>query len=54
MTIQCAYGILTKKAHKVNFSFIIVGKLNVETESMSAFPVANFDPSGLVFGAAWS
>ena len=21
---------------------------------MSAYPVANFDPSGIVFGAAWS
>jgi hypothetical protein len=32
----------------------IDAKMNLESESMSAFPVANFDPFGLVFGVAWS
>jgi COMPASS component SWD2 len=29
-------------------------KLNVEAESMSAYPVANFDPTGVAFAVAWS
>jgi len=29
-------------------------KLNVEAESMSAYPVASFDPTGVAFGVAWS
>ncbi len=29
-------------------------KLSVESESMSAYPVANFDPTGIVFGVVWS
>lgn len=28
--------------------------MNVETVSMSACPVASFDPTGVAFGVAWS
>ncbi len=33
---------------------MIDAKMSLESESMSAFPVANFDPFGVVLGVAWS
>lgn len=53
MITACVCGICLQEL-KVRKYLIKDAKLNVESESMSAFPVANFDPFGLVFGVAWS